>query len=334
METFSVEAMKRGGASTSAPGFRGGHPHHGHQEGGVSKDRAQGNEIEAHFKAKYNQLRQIYELKIKEMATTVHNLCEQIVNDDTLSQLARDQISISFVPAHITEIFETHLKSERATHVHSYIQQIAQLQLENKELHAVNDEKSHAIDSMSAEIQAMKESGVTVSDVKAKLRALTQEFEIYSKESEASIDKLTQAREKDAQQLSQRDDVIKQLNLKLEQSQQQAQQLTHDLHASKTSVVQLQFTLDASKSEISTLSEQLRSNSQVLQHTQQELQALTIANTQLCSDLERSQQQVQQVQQQHVVTQQQLQQKTVQESECTRKLSTLMSQVLRLDMLI
>jgi hypothetical protein len=284
-------------------------------------------EVEGQFRAKYNALKQVYEAKIRDLSSVVHKLCDTILEDETLSELRRDSVGLTFIPQHITEIFETHLKSERERNVHANIEKIAQLQLELANCRSHLEDQTHHMRVLDSENAQLRVSEQHLEPLKTKLRLLQEEFESLSNKSEEDMEKIATDRSTNADQLQSYKHQVQQLMDSNATKEKQLQSLNEELSVRKADLMKVQHQLELQSKElkaqtvINTERESLlKSIQQQFATTNAQNKDLNIEMAQMKSNHIRAQEEL------HRVSQL-LEHKTVQESECTRKLQTLMSQV-------
>jgi hypothetical protein len=97
----------------------------------VSQDLVtQTKELEKHFRDKYHLLRSAYEKRIKELSQVVQATCTNILSDELIMEMRGDKASSAFIPAHISEIIERHLDSERERFLHELVQKSTHMETE------------------------------------------------------------------------------------------------------------------------------------------------------------------------------------------------------------
>lgn len=115
--------------------------------------------LELHFKKKYTVLRGAYEERIKKMNEMINTTCCSLLGDELIKEMKKDRSSSLFIPAHVNEIIERHLDSDREVYIHNLLDKLAQtesslkhkstqvqhLQSENQMLFKSNEHLKHEI---------------------------------------------------------------------------------------------------------------------------------------------------------------------------------------------
>ena len=157
----------------------------------VSNDLVQSTQaLEQNFKDRYRLLKATYESRLKQLSGVIANACTHIVEDDIVKEMKTDTTSVSFLPAHICEIVENFLHSERETLVRQLIAKNTALESDMKKSKSVNAGLLERSNHMEVEISKGRRAELQLTALQSRTANIEREFEKFSKQADADIARL------------------------------------------------------------------------------------------------------------------------------------------------
>lgn len=166
----------------------------------ISQDLIKSTKIlEQHFKNKYKVLKQAYESRLKQLSQTVASSIQNIAHDEVIAGLKQDLISSTFIPQHITEVFEKYLENDREIYLNQVIRRLQENELElNKSKDIINKQNKKLSLSQQAtsppqqhllSLESQNLIEVSIEPLKEKLNRLNDEFNRLNQQTEEDLDK-------------------------------------------------------------------------------------------------------------------------------------------------
>lgn len=209
--------------------------------------------IEKQFKDKYRVLRSTYEQRIRSLSDILTDTCAGLFTDDLLEEMKGDKLSVSFIPAHLSEIIERQLENERENFIHAMANKMSQLEVELIKYQSICKNQNIKISNMESSVEKSKQTEISMTQLQEKLS--NTEF-MYSKlktESQASIESLCKKIESLQTYDSEQKSLIDTMNRALEQSKTEYEEL-HDLYGTKSKEITVfEQSMERSHREIVTL---------------------------------------------------------------------------------
>ena len=126
---------------------------HSNNPSEVSQDLYHSNRVlEQHFKNKYRFLRNAYEQRIIKLSDVVRVTCENLFTDELLHEMMGEKISSVFIPAHIGEVINHHLESDREQFIHEIISQLSSTKVDLLKCQEALAQKCKAIAILEPEV--------------------------------------------------------------------------------------------------------------------------------------------------------------------------------------
>lgn len=94
--------------------------------------------VEQNLKDKFMVLRSAYEERIRDLSDRLQDTMSSLAGDELLNEMKQDPLSSAFIPAHLSEIINAFLKSEREQYIHQIMDKCASYEVENKRLADAN----------------------------------------------------------------------------------------------------------------------------------------------------------------------------------------------------
>lgn len=132
--------------------------------------------LEKHFKDKYNALKQAYEQRIRQLSDVVHETCNNLITDEILMEMKNDKTSSAFIPAHLSEVINSHLESERERFIHSIVTKVASLELDLSKSAATNKSLTQKISHLEKELVKGRQCEQELPPLKEKLKNLEHQY--------------------------------------------------------------------------------------------------------------------------------------------------------------
>ena len=79
---------------------------------------------------KNDALREAYNNRLSELSATVEELCSELLSDEVIAQMRIDSTTKAFLPAHLSEIIDLHLRNEKENTISNLMMQNSYLQEE------------------------------------------------------------------------------------------------------------------------------------------------------------------------------------------------------------
>ena len=146
--------------------------------------------LEKHFKDKYNALKHAYEQRIRQLSDVVHETCNNLISDEILLEMRNDKTSSAFIPAHLSEVINSHLESERERFIHSMVTKVASLELDLSKATATNKTLSHKISLLEKENVKGKQCEEALPPLKDKLATLEHQYRDLVSQTDKEIGQL------------------------------------------------------------------------------------------------------------------------------------------------
>ncbi len=140
--------------------------------------------LEKHFKDKYKVLRSAYEQRIKQLSEVVQETCANLFSDELLNEMKNDKTSSAFIPAHLSEIIDRHMESEREKFIHQAVTKLASLELELGKTVDANSSLKHKISLMEKDVVKGKKAEMTIPPLREKLNNIENQYKEYLKRTE------------------------------------------------------------------------------------------------------------------------------------------------------
>jgi len=114
--------------------------------------------FEKQFRTKYKYLQIAYEERIHQLKDSIQEALSNLISDDVLSEMRKDGTSAAFIPSHIGEIIDSHLKNETENFAHTMICKVSDLEFQ---LHVIN-EKNKALHSKLRDMESVISHGAKI----------------------------------------------------------------------------------------------------------------------------------------------------------------------------
>jgi len=132
--------------------------------------------IEQKFKDKFQILRNAYEDRIRDMSVKLQETFANLSGDEVLQEMRHDKLSSAFIPAHLVEVLNAHLKSDREAHIHRLNEKLASLELENNNLNNLNENSIKKIKALESEFNKSKKMEAHLHTLKDKYISLERQY--------------------------------------------------------------------------------------------------------------------------------------------------------------
>mmetsp|Transcript_4715 Transcript_4715/g.6575 ORF Transcript_4715/g.6575 Transcript_4715/m.6575 type:complete len:1100 (+) Transcript_4715:55-3354(+) len=147
----------------------------------ISNDfRKQYSEVEEQFKNKYRALRSGYEQRIRQLFETVQETCSNLFSDELLNELKQDKTSSSFIPAHIAEIIDRHLESDREFFIHQMLLKLSNVEVEHHKLITTHKALQQKNSTLEIQLQSHQSTEAVLQSTRERLTLLEKEHKTYS----------------------------------------------------------------------------------------------------------------------------------------------------------
>ena len=283
--------------------------------------------LESEFRDKYDHLRSVYEKRIKELSDVVVDACQNLMHDEVISELKRDSIGISFVPAHIRELFANHLTSERERFLLDLSESISKLQIDKSKLAGVINSQKSKIDSLEPEVVQLRRTALALDPLKERLVQLQSEFEALATKSDVEVSALIEDRDKWKANSQSLQDQSKALSIRLDQLTNSLKVSDDESRNNRTEISSLNHTIEFLRADLKASAVSIDDKSNRLAELQQLTNKLGEENKVLLANFLESKSLHQLASEELSRTKDALQKKGIEEGECTRKLASLMSHV-------
>ena len=152
--------------------------YHSNNPSEVSQDLYHSNRVlEQHFKDKYRFLRNTYEQRILKLSDVVRVTCENLFTDELLHEMMGEKISSVFIPAHIGEVINHHLESDREQFIHQIISQLSSTKVELLKCQEAVAEKNKVIAILEPEVSRGQRSHSGMDSLQRQLFDLKRQFD-------------------------------------------------------------------------------------------------------------------------------------------------------------
>lgn len=133
--------------------------------------------LEQHFKDKYRFLRDAYEQRIRQLAEVVNLTCENLFTDELLLEMRNDKTSSAFIPAHLGEVINRHLESDREQFIHQIITQLSTVKVDLLKCQETLIFKNRTIANLEPEVMRGKKAESAITNLQRQLLDLKQTFD-------------------------------------------------------------------------------------------------------------------------------------------------------------
>mmetsp|Transcript_25813 Transcript_25813/g.24647 ORF Transcript_25813/g.24647 Transcript_25813/m.24647 type:complete len:1282 (+) Transcript_25813:133-3978(+) len=141
--------------------------------------------VEQHFKEKYRFLRDAYEQRVRQLTEVVNLTCENLFSDELLLEMRNDRTSSAFIPAHLGEVINKHLESDRETFIHQVITQLSTVKVDLLKSQETVIFRNRTIANLEPEVLRGKKAEGAISNLQRQLLDLKQTFDRSGEDSKA-----------------------------------------------------------------------------------------------------------------------------------------------------
>ncbi len=209
--------------------------------------------VEKQFKDKYRVLRSTYEQRIRSLSDILTDTCAGLFTDELLEEMKGDKLSVSFIPAHLSEVIERQLENERENFIHAMANKISQLEVELVKYQSICKSQNIKLNNMESSVEKSKQTEISMTQVQDKLIDTEQMYNKLKIESQVSIDNLCKKIEAFQAYDIEQKNIIDDLNRALEQSKVEYEEL-HNLYGTKSKEITVfEQSVERSHREILTL---------------------------------------------------------------------------------
>jgi hypothetical protein len=151
--------------------------------------------LEANFDDKYRLLKEEYDKRIEGLTGAVKEVCGRLLADEVVGEMRSDRVSSSFVPAHLAEVIEACIRSDRSKDAHATLKRISSLELslrKTKEGNALLTQRVSELEPQLEQASHDKEQHENmVVFLRKKLEHFERECSRLAEESGEELDALT-----------------------------------------------------------------------------------------------------------------------------------------------
>jgi hypothetical protein len=133
--------------------------------------------LEQHFKDKYRFLRDAYEQRVRQLSEVVNLTCENLFSDELLLEMRNDRTSSAFIPAHLGEVINKHLESDREQFIHQIITQLSTVKVDLLKAQETVILRNRTISNLEPEVLRGKKAEGAISNLQRQLSDLKQTFD-------------------------------------------------------------------------------------------------------------------------------------------------------------
>ena len=161
--------------------------------------------LEHGFRYKFRILRQAYEDRLVNLSQIVETSCGALISEEIGHEMRNDATTLGYLPAHLAEVFNSHLHDEREAFLAETLKRLKTLELQASRKDEIVDETLAKMEKMEAEMNACRHRELEVEPMRYRLTELEQQLHVLQRESKAEAAELTQKNEalrRENQQLS------------------------------------------------------------------------------------------------------------------------------------
>lgn len=165
--------------------------YHSNNPSEVSQDFYSSTRIlEQQFKDKYKFLRHTYEQRMTKFSDVVQLACENLFTDELLHEMMGEKISSVFIPAHISEVINRHLESDREHFIHRLISQLSSAKIDLLKCQETIVQRGKIIASLEPEVLRGKKSQSGMDSLQKQLIDLKRQFDQLTVHSDEKLNVL------------------------------------------------------------------------------------------------------------------------------------------------
>lgn len=133
--------------------------------------------LEQSFKDRYRVLRAAYEQRIRQLSDVIQDACAALFSDELLNEMKSDKTTSAFIPAHLSELLDRHLQSERERYIHQILTHMSIVDVDLAKAKEKSTAQQQRISKLEAEVARGRRVELSMEPLKEKLSTAERELE-------------------------------------------------------------------------------------------------------------------------------------------------------------
>lgn len=131
--------------------------------------------LEQGFKYKFRILRNAYEERLVNLSQIVESSFGALINEEIGSEMRNDPTTLGYLPAHLAEVFTSHLHDEREAFLADTLQKLSHLEAQAARKDEIVDETLAKMERLQAEVNESRHKELEMDPLRYRLKELETE---------------------------------------------------------------------------------------------------------------------------------------------------------------